>query len=74
MEDQIKTNPTVKNPNEVLADIIFQKLLEAGLISEDGKSDFIKNLSQGQLKDGLWRITLEQNIKSKSSTDETSET
>jgi len=62
---------TPKNPNEVLAEQIFQKLFDAGLISDDGKTTFIKDLEQGKLGDSNWRVFLEQIIKSKPKTNET---
>lgn len=74
MENQITIDPTPKSPNEVLAEQIFQKLFDAGLISDDGKTAFIKNLGQGKLSDGDWRVALELVIKSKPHTNETPKT
>jgi hypothetical protein len=74
MENQITIDQTPKNPNEVLAEQIFQKLLDAGLISNDGKAAFIKNLGQGKLSDGNWRVALELVVKSKTHTNETPKT
>lgn len=71
MENQITNDQSAKNPNEILAEQIFQKLFDAGLVSDDGKTTFIKNLGQGKLGDSLWRVALEQVIKTKPLTDET---
>ena len=71
MENQITIDQTPKNPNEVLAEQIFQKLFDAGLISDDGKTAFIKNLGQGKLADGNWRVALEHVVKSKPLPNET---
>jgi hypothetical protein len=73
MDNQIN-NQSVKNPNEVLAEQIFQKLFDEGLISNDGKSTFIRNLSQGNLGDGDWKVALEQVLNTKITTNETSKT
>lgn len=74
MDNQITPEQPTQNPNEVLAEQIFQKLVEAGLITDDGKVAFIKNLSQGKLGDSSWRVALEQILKSKPNTNETSKT
>ncbi|MFM1969106.1 MAG: hypothetical protein RL152_483 [Bacteroidota bacterium] len=63
-----------QTPNEILAEQIFQKLFDAGLISDDGKTVFIKNLGQGNLRDSNWRVTLEQVLKSKLTPNETPKT
>lgn len=55
-----------KTPSEKLADTIFEKLLEKNLVSEDGKADFIRKLSQGRIRESNWKVTLEQPIKSPS--------
>lgn len=70
MENQITTDQPLKNPNEVLAEQIFQKLFDAGLISNDTKTTFIRDLGQGKLGDSNWRVALEQIIKSKPNTNE----
>lgn len=64
------------NPNQILADQIFEKLKEEGLISEDGKDHFIKQLSEGKLNESSWKVALEEPIKSEQnpSEDETPET
>lgn len=54
-----------KNPNEKLADAIFEKLIAEGLISEDGKASFLQKLAQGKLNASAWKVALEQPIKSK---------
>jgi hypothetical protein len=73
MDNQITTEQPNKNPNVVLAEQIFQKLFDAELISDDGKALFIKNLGQGNLRDGNWRVALEQVSKSKPTSNETPE-
>lgn len=71
MDNQITPEQPTQNPNEILAEQIFQKLFDAGLISNDGKAAFIKNLGQGSLGDGNWRVALEQVLKSKPTSNET---
>lgn len=56
---------TEKNPNEQLADLIFQQLKAEGLVTGDGKTSFIQNLAQGKLKESGWKAALEQTIRSK---------
>jgi len=60
MENHLTNNPPAPNPNEALAEQIFQKLLDAGLISADGQARFLKNLAQGALKESDWKVALEQ--------------
>ncbi len=74
MGNQITNDQPAKNPNEVLAEQIFQKLFDKGLVSDEGKEAFIKNLGQGNLKDSDWKVALEHIIKSKPISNETSET
>lgn len=74
MDNQITPEQPTQNPNEVLAEQIFQKLFDAGLISDDGKTAFIKSLGQGKLGDSNWKVALEQVIKSKPNPNETSKT
>jgi len=64
------------NPNKILADRIFEKLKEGGLITEDGKDQFIKNLSGGKMNESSWKVALEEPIKSEqtSNKDEAPET
>lgn len=64
------------DPNKILADRIFEKLKKAELITEDGKDQFIKHLSEGTLNGSSWKVALEEPIKSKQnpSEDETPET
>lgn len=63
-----------QNPNEKLAELIFKKLLEEGLIMEDGKSSFINNLAQGKLNESAWKVALEQPIKSPKQKNQSHET
>ena len=56
---------TEKNPNEKLAELIFQKLKAEGLATDNGKTAFIQNLAQGKLKEGSWKAALEQTIRPK---------
>lgn len=63
-----------KNPNEKLAEAIFEKLLAEGLVSADGKTSFIQNLAEGKLNESAWKVALEQLIKSKQQKSESHET
>ena len=74
MEHPVNNEPAAPNPNELLAVQIFQQLLQAGLIADDNQAGFVKNLSQGTLKDGDWKITLEQVLHTHPPTNETTET
>ncbi|MCA0235868.1 MAG: hypothetical protein LCH81_05760 [Bacteroidetes bacterium] len=74
MDNQVTPEQPTQNPNEILAQQIFQKLFDAGLITDDGKAEFIKNLGQGKLGDSSWRVALEQIIKSKPASNETPKT
>ncbi len=65
MDNQITPEQAIQNPNEILAEQIFQKLFDAGLISNDNRTTFIRDLGQGKLRDSNWKVTLEQIIKSK---------
>ena len=56
-----------ENPNGKLAALIFQQLKAEGLVTDDGKAAFIQNLAQGKLKEGSWKVALEQTIRSKQS-------
>jgi len=44
MDNPITNNPAAQNPNTLLAEQIFRQLLEAKLISDDGKAAFITGL------------------------------
>ena len=56
---------TEKNPNEKLADTIFEKLLAEGRITADGKAAFIQRLATGKLNESAWKVELEQAIRLK---------
>jgi hypothetical protein len=60
MDNQMTNDQPNKNPNEVLAEQIFQKLLDAGLVAEDGQTKFTNALAQGTLRDSDWKVALEQ--------------
>ena len=74
MEHPVNNEPAAPNPNELLAVQIFQQLRQAGLINDDDQATFIKNLGQGTLKEGNWKIALEQVLNAQSSANETSKT
>ncbi len=74
MDNSETANPAARNSNELLAEQIFRQLLEAKLISNDGKAAFISGLGQGTLKEGNWKIALEQVLHTQPMSDETSET
>jgi hypothetical protein len=52
-----------KNPNEILAEQISEKLLEKGLIDKSSEKIFMKGLSQGNYKESDWKTLLEEVIK-----------
>ena len=54
-----------KNPNEKLAETIFEKLLAEGLIDERGKVIFLQKLAGGRLNESAWKVELEQALRSK---------
>jgi len=56
---------TEKNPNEKLAEAIFEKLLAEGLVTENGKTAFILKLGDGKLNESAWKAALEQAIREK---------
>jgi len=60
MDNKITDNQPAPNPTEVLAAQIFQKLLDAGLIADDGQTQFTSALAQGTLRDSDWKVALEQ--------------
>ena len=63
---------STKNPNEILAEQIAEKLLEEGLIDKSSEKKFIKGLSQGNYKESDWKTILEEVIhKPKPNSDET---
>lgn len=74
MDNSSITNPVALHPNELLAEQIFQQLLEAKLISYEGKAAFITGLGQGTLKESNWKIALEQVLHTQPMSDETSAT
>ncbi len=72
MDNKITDNQPAPNPNEVLAAQIFQKLLDAGLVADDGQTQFTSALAQGNLRDSDWKVALEQVLNT--ATHETPET
>jgi hypothetical protein len=63
-----------KNPNELLAESINKQLVKENLISASN-TQLVSKLSNGSLKDGDWKIALEEvlNIKN-SKTNQSNET
>ena len=74
MENHLTNDPAADSPNAQLATLVFQKLLEAGLVSDDGKADFLKKLAQGELRDSHWSVALQQVFHENSPADETPQT
>lgn len=54
-----------KNPNEKLADTIFEKLMAEGLITADDKASFIQRLATGKMNESAWKVELEEAIRNK---------
>ncbi len=74
MDHSITNNEVARNPDGLLAEQIYRQLLEAKLISGEGRAAFITSLGQGTLKEGNWKIALEQVLHTQPMPDETSET
>lgn len=66
MENTVNTSAT-PTPSETLAEQIFQNLLANGLIAEDDKTNFVRKMARGELRDSDWSVLLGQVLYTKTS-------
>jgi len=73
MENSVNT-AAAPTPSEILAEQIFQNLLAEGLIAEEDKTNFVKKMARGELRDSDWSVLLGQVLHTKTSDHETAQT
>lgn len=62
MEKTTNNPSSSTSPGEHLAEQLFEKLLEEGLVTPCGKYVFIQQLAHGELKESHWRNALNQAV------------
>lgn len=73
MENSVNTD-TITTPSETLAAQIFQNLVAEGLIAEEDKTNFVKKMARGELRDSDWSVALNQLLQTKTADHETAKT